>query len=103
MPVRGPKARVTEMIANYGYSDGTGEYYITIDTGRCDGCGDCVAACPESLLELAEDDYGKTVAVVKEELRAKLGYLCPGLDAVCGKKEVNCHTACKAEAIRHSW
>ena len=91
------------MRANYGYADATGEYYITIDTDRCDGCGECLAACPEGLFELAEDDYGKLVAVVREELRTKIGHLCLGFDLVCSKKEVNCHTACQAEAISHSW
>ncbi len=35
-----------ETKVHYGYTDGTGEYFIAIDTGRCDGCGECVSACP---------------------------------------------------------
>jgi hypothetical protein len=27
------------MIANYGYKDGSGEFFISIDTDCCDGCG----------------------------------------------------------------
>ena len=43
------------MLANYGYKDGSGEYFITIDTDRCTGCGDCVPVCPAGVLELVED------------------------------------------------
>ncbi len=91
------------MKANYGFADATGEYYITIDTDKCDGCGDCVTACPEKLFEVAADDYGKVVAMIREEVRIKLGYLCPGYEAACRKKEVNCHSACGQDAIKHSW
>lgn len=91
------------MKANYGYSDATGEYFITIDTDKCDSCGDCVSACPENVFEMAEDDYGKLVVMVREEVRKKLGFVCPGFNLICSKKEVNCHTACKMEAIAHSW
>ena len=31
------------MIANYGYKDGSGDWFISIDTDRCNGCGKC---CP---------------------------------------------------------
>ena len=45
------------MIANYGYADGEGEFYITIDTSRCESCEakPCIAACPASLYEEEED------------------------------------------------
>jgi hypothetical protein len=33
---------VKVLIANYGYKDGSGEYFITLDTDKCDGCGKCV-------------------------------------------------------------
>ncbi|RLC94086.1 MAG: ferredoxin [Chloroflexi bacterium] len=91
------------MRANYGYADATGEYYITIDTDRCDGCGECITACPEDMFELIEDDFGKLVAAVREEVRLKVGIQCPGFHAACYKNEVNCHAACKNEAISHSW
>ena len=97
-----PRHKRGEVRANYGYADGTGEYFITIDTDKCDGCGECVTACAENLLELAEDDYGKVVARVRDEVRIKLGYLCPGFK-VCSKREINCHTACQQEAISHTW
>ena len=28
------------MKANYGYKDGSGEFFITLDTDRCTACGD---------------------------------------------------------------
>lgn len=91
------------MKANYGYADATGEYYIQIDTDKCDGCGECVKACPEGLFEIMEDDYGKMVAAVKEEARAKVGYLCPGFHLSCHRQAVNCQSVCRQNAITHSW
>ncbi|NOQ43184.1 MAG: hypothetical protein GQ560_01840, partial [Dehalococcoidia bacterium] len=67
-----------ELKVHYGYSDGTGDYFITIDAGRCDGCGDCVPACPNEVFAVAEDDSGQLKAKVKEEARKKLASLCPG-------------------------
>ncbi|MBI4524466.1 MAG: 4Fe-4S binding protein [Deltaproteobacteria bacterium] len=61
------------MIANYGYRDGSGEFFISIDTDKCNGCGDCVPACPSKLLEMAADEFDplseKTVVAVREEER----------------------------------
>ena len=91
------------MIANYGYSDGTGEYYIIIDTDKCDGCGECVTACPEGIFEIAPDDYDKMVAQVKEELLKTLSYVCPGYYRKCHAETVNCHQVCQKEAIDHTW
>ena len=30
------------MIANYGFKDGSGDWFIVIDTDKCNGCGKCV-------------------------------------------------------------
>ncbi|MCX5999545.1 MAG: 4Fe-4S binding protein, partial [Chloroflexi bacterium] len=95
--------QVERMKAHYGYADGSGEYFIAIDTDDCDGCGHCVTACPENVFEMAEDDYGKMVATVCQEARNKLSYLCPGFNLACSRKEVNCHTACSSGAISHTW
>ena len=27
------------MIVHYGYADGSGGYYLIVDTDECDGCG----------------------------------------------------------------
>lgn len=93
------------MKAQYGYIDGTGEYYITVDSDKCNGCGDCVSACPQSLLEVYEDDYEEMVVRVKEEVIKKLGYLCPGSAAGQGPDgcKVACVAACPSEVFEHSW
>jgi hypothetical protein len=27
------------MLPNYGYKDASGDFFVTIDTDKCDGCG----------------------------------------------------------------
>jgi len=92
-----------EAKVQYGYSDGSGEYYITIDTALCDGCGDCVTACPEGVFEIAESEGSKPKAVVKEKLRKKLAYVCPGYEPCSRQYDTDCHRACPKDAISHSW
>ncbi len=91
-----------EMKVQYGYSDGTGDYFITIDTARCNGCGDCVTACPERILSLNEEDGSRPKVEVRKEVQKKLAYLCPGFET-CSKNEINCHSICPQDAISHSW
>lgn len=91
------------MLANYGYSDGSGDYFLTIDTDKCDGCGKCVAACGESVLETAKDDYGKLVAKVRDQVASKISYVCLGLEQGCSRRETNCRGVCKPEAIALTW
>lgn len=91
-----------EMKIQYGYSDGMGDYFITIDTARCDGCGQCVSACPEDVFDIAADDNSKPKAIVREGIRKKLGHVCPGLQ-ICSEQITTCHRACPHEAIEHSW
>jgi predicted CoA-substrate-specific enzyme activase len=98
---RSGKASTQGMKIHYGYTDGTGDYSITIDTGRCDGCGECVHACPSGIYMVDKDDSGQLKAKVKEEARKKLALLCPGLHNCT--HEINCHDACSKEAISHSW
>lgn len=90
------------MIAHYGYADGSGEYFIIVDTDRCDGCAECVKACPKDVFEVILDDYDKPVACVKEELLKSISYVCPGYKK-CKSLEINCHTACPHDAINHTW
>ena len=95
------------MIVNHGYKDGSGTYLISIDQEKCDGCGDCVKACPHTVLELVVDPYEpleeRTVAVVSETHRKKLKYSCAPCKPAGRKTELLCIAACKKEAINHSW
>jgi Fe-S-cluster-containing hydrogenase component 2 len=89
---------------HYGYSDGSGDYYITIDTDKCNGCGKCVSQCCGSALQLENifiDLEDKNVASVKEEQRKKIKYTC----APC-KPEANdppCVLSCDGKAIKCTW
>jgi predicted CoA-substrate-specific enzyme activase len=89
------------MKINYGYSDGTGEYFITIDTVKCDGCGKCVEVCPEKLYVVANDEGGHPKVTVRDELRKKIANLCPGFPNC--KAQMNCHSVCPRNAISHTW
>jgi len=63
------------MKANYGYKDGSGEYFITIDSDLCIGCGSCVSACPAEVFAIVADEFSlddEQVAVVAESQRNKL-------------------------------
>ena len=93
------------MKANYGYMDGSGEYYITIDTDRCIECTEhsCVAACPPGLFEIIVDDYDDEVAAIKEEHRKKVKYDCGPCKPVTERPPLPCAEACPHDAITHSW
>ncbi len=100
---RSAGAGTRAMKAQYGYDDGTGAYFITIDTGRCNGCGECVPACPAGILVMDRDGSGQLKAVVNEAARKKLALLCPGFKICSRQNEVNCHSVCQQKAIGHSW
>ncbi len=97
------------MKANYGYKDGSGDFYITVDTDRCNGCGDCVKACPVGILELVENQYDidaeTPIASVKEEYSKKIKYSCMECKPVSGysKSDLPCVKVCSRNAIEHSW
>jgi len=91
------------MRANYGYADASGEFYITIDTEKCDGCGDCVKACPMGIFEIVPDDYDELKAAVRSEFAKNLSYVCPGYHGKCAAERMNCHSACPCRAIEHTW
>ena len=91
-------------VANYGYTDASGDYYIIIDTGKCDGCGKCVAECPQNVFEVIHDDYDDLVAKVRDEVVKDLKYVCAACKPTSGKRELKCETACSGKgAVRHSW
>lgn len=91
------------MKANYGYTDGSGDYYITIDTDLCDACGKCVTACPAGVFEVIVDDYDEEVAAVVEGQRKKLKYTCAPCKPTSGVVSLPCVVACEPGAIAHSW
>lgn len=95
------------MLANYGYKDGSGEYFITIDTDKRDGCGECVKACPLKVFEIREDESDPfreiPVAAVTDAQRNKLKYSCAPCKPVSNRPALPCIAACKPYAIKHSW
>ena len=95
------------MIANYGYKDGSGEYFIIIDTDKCDGCRDCVNACPGGVLDVGLDENDPLsddeVVFVTEEERKKIKYTCAPCKPRDGRPPLPCMAACKPGAILHSW
>ena len=93
------------MKANYGYMDGSGEFFITIDTDLCIECADrgCVGACPVGLFEIIVDDYDDEVAAIKEEHRKKIKYDCAPCKPVTDRPTLPCIAGCTPGAVTHSW
>jgi len=92
------------LITHYGYIDGSGEFYIVIDSDKCSGCGSCIQVCPQSALQLESmfiDLEDKTVASVTEEHRKKIKYTCASCKPESGKTP--CILACKTGAIKAVW
>ena len=94
------------MRAFYGYTDGAGDWYVIVDSDRCDGCARCVEACPERLFEVRENELDpmsdEPVAAVKDEHRKKIRYSCAPCRPGCGDKPAPCVAACEPGAISHS-
>jgi len=95
------------MLANYGYKDASGDFFITIDTDVCDGCGDCVTACPATVFAVEDEDPNdplceEPVAVVAEDKKKKLKYECNPCKPGDGTP-LPCIASCHADAISHSW
>ena len=92
------------MITHYGYCDGSGEYYIVIDSDKCSGCGQCVQKCPQVALKLENefiDLEDKTVASVKEEHRRRIKYTCGSCNPE--SNDTPCVLSCEAKAIKCVW
>ncbi|WP_165045481.1 ferredoxin [Adlercreutzia sp. ZJ138] len=90
------------MIANYGYEDGAGQYFISIDTDLCVVCEKkpCVEVCEHGVYSIEEDDWDDEVVVVVESKKLSLSDLC----AACKhEKKEACLAACPAGALVHSW
>jgi len=94
------------MRAHYGYKDGSGDYFIIVDTDKCDGCAKCVEACPYGVLETVPNEFdieGNPMTAVKEEHRKKIKYSCAPCKPMTGERKLPCIIACKPGAIEHSW
>ena len=92
------------IITYYGYCDGSGEYYIIVDSDKCNGCGKCANHCPQGALEMVTefiDLEDKTVAAVNELHRKKIKYTC----AQCKpeKNRTPCVLACTQRALKCVW
>jgi Fe-S-cluster-containing hydrogenase component 2 len=95
---------VKDLITYYGYSDGSGEYYIVIDSGKCSGCGKCVQECPQKALKLEIefiDLEDKTVAEVTEEHRKKIKYTCASCKPESDRTP--CVLVCEPKAVKCVW
>ncbi|MBN2567804.1 MAG: 4Fe-4S binding protein [Deltaproteobacteria bacterium] len=91
------------MIIHYGYEDGSGRYYVSIDAEKCDACNACIEKCPQKVLKIDTvmlDLEDKQVAVADDTQRKKIRYLC----ASCHQsKEILCIRACGKGAITATW
>jgi ferredoxin len=95
-------------MANYGYSDASGNYFITINTDKCNGCGDCSVSCPSEVFEIVEEDPNdpmrdEPVAIVRDDKKKKLKYECGPCKPAHDRRVLPCVAACKTGAISHSW
>ncbi|MFC2020684.1 4Fe-4S binding protein [Chloroflexota bacterium] len=94
------------MIANYGFQDGSGSWFLAIDTDKCNGCGECVPVCPSKIFEVGDDEFDpfrdEPVARVRDEERKKIRYSCAPCQPGYGEKSPPCVIACKPGAISHS-
>jgi ferredoxin len=97
------------MQANYGYKDGSGDFFIVIDTDLCNGCGDCIEVCPAEMLDLVENEFDfeseTPIAAVKSEHAKKIKYSCAPCKPAAGytMADLPCVKACEPCAIGHSW
>jgi len=94
------------LLANYGFKDGSGDWFLSVDTDKCNGCGKCVEVCPKKALEVGEDEYDPfreepVVKVVAGE-RKKLRYTCAPCKPGFGENPAPCAAACEFGAIAHS-
>jgi Fe-S-cluster-containing hydrogenase component 2 len=91
-----------KMITYYGYTDGSGEYYVVIDSDKCTGCEKCVKQCPKTALQMEMtfiDLEDKPLAVVKKEYCNKIKYICT--ECKPEKNPPLCVLSCPTKAIKY--
>ncbi|MBT8340657.1 MAG: 4Fe-4S binding protein [Desulfatitalea sp.] len=96
------------MLANYGYKDASGDFFITIDTDKCNGCSECVSACPMSCFEVLDEDPNDPlredpVAIVSPVKKKSLKYECGPCKPTADPSPLPCVQACPRQAVSHSW
>jgi len=95
------------MLANYGYKDGSGEFFISIDTDKCNGCEACVKACLASVFAVTQDENDpmndRPVAAVTKEQRKRIRYACEPCKPAGKRPTLPCVVSCEPAAIVHSW
>ena len=96
------------MLANYGYKDASGDFFVTVDTDKCDGCGDCVTACKSDVFTMMDEDPNdpmreEPVVIVAGDKQKKLKYECGPCKPASDRLPLPCVEACKAGVISHSW
>ncbi|AGA68248.1 hypothetical protein Desdi_0721 [Desulfitobacterium dichloroeliminans LMG P-21439] len=94
------------MIANYGFNDGSGEYYLTIDTAKCKTCQvrGCIDGCHAKVFEMEIDDWDDEVAVVKRDTCNRLKSICTECKPLRNYSDLlPCEKVCDLRAIRHFW
>jgi ferredoxin len=94
------------MIAHYGFKDGSGDWFVIIDTDKCNGCGKCAEVCPANVLVVGSDEVDvfreEPVAIVRHEERKKVRYSCAPCKPAHGAEPTPCVKACEPQAISHS-
>lgn len=94
------------MLAHFGFKDGSGDWFLTINTDVCTGCSECMEVCPAHILEITNNEYDplseNKVVIVKQEERNKLRYKCAPCRPNYGDNPPPCTLVCKSNAISHS-
>lgn len=90
----------------YGYEDGSGTYYIKINSAVCQRCTDkpCVKACDHMLLEVMKDDFGSDIVGIADSKKHSVQAICQNCKLVTRYNDLlPCHKACNFKAIEHTW
>lgn len=92
------------MIANYGFEDGSGGYYIAIDTNKCKSCvkRGCLHGCRAKIYKMEVDDWDNEIAVVNKDECNRLKSICAECKPLRERSElIPCENACHLRAIVH--